>query len=108
MAQKTVTTLTDDLDGGKAVETVTFGVDGLVYEIDLSARNAKALRGALAPYVGAGRRAPSARVRKIAVRSDTGHDPAAVRAWASSNKVKVSSRGRISADVLAQYRDAGN
>jgi hypothetical protein len=108
MAQKTITTLTDDLEGGKAVETVTFGVDGLMYDIDLSARNAKALRGALDQYVAAGRRVPGARVRKAAGRSDTGHDPAAVRAWASSNKIKVSTRGRISADVLAQYQDAGN
>jgi hypothetical protein len=108
MAQKTVTTLTDDLDGTKAVETVTFGVDGVIYEIDLSAKNAKALRGALDQYVTAGRRTPGARVRKTASRSNAGYDPSAVRAWASSNKVKVSSRGRISADVLAQYRDAGN
>ena len=55
MAQVTNVKLLDDLDGTKAVETVSFGVDGVGYEIDLNAKNAKALRKALAEFVGAGR-----------------------------------------------------
>jgi len=31
-----------------------------------------------------------------------------VRAWAASNKIKVSPRGRISAAVIEQYRAAGH
>ena len=44
MAQKVTVELEDDLDGGPADETVRFGVDGSDYEIDLSKRNAAALR----------------------------------------------------------------
>ena len=36
--------------------TVRFGLDGAEYEIDLNAEHAKALRDALARYVGAARR----------------------------------------------------
>jgi hypothetical protein len=43
MAQRLSATHTDDLDGGKAAETVSFAMDGVQYEIDLSARNAKSL-----------------------------------------------------------------
>ena len=40
MAQKVKIILVDDLDGGSADETVRFGLDGVSYEIDLSADNA--------------------------------------------------------------------
>ena len=44
MAQKVNIVLVDDLDGTEATETVTFGLDGVSYEIDLSAANATRLR----------------------------------------------------------------
>ena len=56
MAQRVVVTLSDDIDGGEAAETVAFGLDGKSYEIDLNPANAKKLRKALAPYVEAGRK----------------------------------------------------
>ena len=40
MAQRVQIVLEDDLDGGVAAETVTFGLDGVNYEIDLSDKNA--------------------------------------------------------------------
>ena len=49
MAQKINVILVDDLDGSDAVETVSFGLDGSQYEIDLSKKNAEVLRKALAP-----------------------------------------------------------
>ena len=39
MAQKVLTMLTDDLDGSDASETITFGLDGVTYEIDLNTKN---------------------------------------------------------------------
>ena len=36
MAQKVEVTLIDDLDGGKADETISFSLDGAQYVIDLS------------------------------------------------------------------------
>jgi hypothetical protein len=59
MAQKIQVLFIDDLDGGEAEETVRFGLDGADYEIDLSAKNAAALRKALARYVDPARRAPA-------------------------------------------------
>ena len=38
MAQRVQIILEDDYDGGDADETVSFGLDGVEYEIDLSAR----------------------------------------------------------------------
>ena len=49
MAQKITVALEDDLDGGPADETVRFGIGGAEYEIDLSKKNARALRRRLAP-----------------------------------------------------------
>ena len=57
MAQKVTVELEDDLDGGPAEETVRFGVDGSEYEIDLSKKNAAALRRKLAPFIDHARKA---------------------------------------------------
>jgi hypothetical protein len=43
---------------GPADETVRSGVDGAEYEIDLSAKNAAAFRGKLAPFIDHARKAP--------------------------------------------------
>jgi len=48
MAQKVEVTLVDDLDGGKADETISFSLDGTQYVIDLSGKNATRLRESLA------------------------------------------------------------
>lgn len=55
MAKTTIIKLTDDFDGGNADETVEFSLDGKVYEVDLSKRNANALRKALQPYIDVSR-----------------------------------------------------
>jgi hypothetical protein len=104
VAQKVQVILVDDLNGGDAVETVGFALDGVAYEIDLSAKNAAGLRDALAVYVGAGRRMGGRRkTRGGAVR---GTSPSDIRAWARSNGWKVSDRGRVPADVRAAYAAA--
>lgn len=61
VAQRVVVTLSDDIDGGAAAETVTFALDGKSYEIDLNTSNAKKLRKALAPYMAAGRKQTNSR-----------------------------------------------
>ncbi|MFC8506230.1 Lsr2 family protein [Streptomyces sp. NPDC057411] len=113
MAQRVVVTLFDDIDGGEAAETVAFGLDGKMYEIDLNPANAKKLRKALAPYLAAGRKLSATGHRKNA-RPDVGDfrhttlepDPAAVRAWAQSNKMDVPARGRIPKRVYEAFRAA--
>lgn len=110
MAQKINVTLEDDLTGGPADETVSFGLDGTSYEIDLTTKNAKALRDALAAYVGAGRRATSGSGRRSSSRRGSGggnrERTAEVRAWARKKGIKVSERGRVSSDVIAQFEAA--
>ena len=59
VAQRTITTLIDDIDGSEASETVVFGLDGTTYEIDLSEAHAEDLREVLSPYVSVARRAGS-------------------------------------------------
>lgn len=110
MAQRVVVSLSDDIDGGEASETVTFGLDGKTYEIDLNPANAKKLRKALAPYQAAGRRQTNAaRHGRTAVtyrHTALAPDPAAVRAWALSHKMDVPARGRIPKRVYEAFREA--
>jgi Lsr2 len=110
MAQKVTVTLVDDLDGGTAEETVEFGIDGVSYEIDLSAGNAGKLRDSLADYVSNARKAGGRRkATGPARRAGSGRasvdreQNAAIREWARKNGYNVSDRGRIPAEVLDAY-----
>jgi hypothetical protein len=105
MAQKVQVVLVDDVDGGEAVETVSFSLDGVGYEIDLSASNAAALRDAFVPWVSAGRRVSG---RRSAGRGrGRGHsDASTIREWAKANGYAVSERGRVSAEIREAYAAA--
>ena len=106
MAQRVSVVLVDDIDGNEATETVSFGLDGVQYEIDLSEANADKLREALAPYIGHARRAGgrkrSSSGRSGGSRSD-GPSAADVRTWARENGWEVPDRGRVSAEVRQAY-----
>ncbi|WP_119294707.1 Lsr2 family protein [Streptomyces sp. YIM 130001] len=113
MAQRVVVTLSDDIDGGEAAETIAFGLDGKSYEIDLNPANAKKLRSALAPYLHAGRKQPKSGTkasvrngRPTATFTTVTADPAAVRAWARSHKMDVPARGRIPKKVYEAFNAA--
>ncbi len=106
MAQKVQVVLVDDLDGGVAEETVSFALDGVSYEVDLSAKNAAKLREDLASWVGIARRA-GGRARKGTRRAAArGGSSADIRAWAREQGLSVSERGRIPAEIVAQYEAA--
>jgi hypothetical protein len=51
MARKIEVLFTDDLDGSEASETISFTLDGVSYEIDLSSSNAAKFRTDLARYI---------------------------------------------------------
>ncbi|NHC15793.1 histone-like nucleoid-structuring protein Lsr2 [Motilibacter deserti] len=117
MAQKTIVTLEDDLDGGPADETLTFALDGVTYEIDLNEDNAQALRDALAPYVGNARRVSGRSTARSSSRGSRAasapaaaparrQDSASIREWARQNGHTVNERGRIPAAVLEAYEQA--
>jgi len=104
MARTVVVIITDDLDGSPDAETVTFGLDGTKYEMDLGEANRAKLLGALAPFIEAARRVNRGGRRRVADRPPAARtDRAAVRAWARESGLAVSERGRISADVMKQY-----
>ncbi|CAL9467370.1 Nucleoid-associated protein Lsr2 [Streptomyces sp. enrichment culture] len=104
MAQRVVVTLFDDIDGSEAAETIAFGLDGRTYEIDLNEANARKLRETLEPYVAAGRkRSASGRAYR---QTEVAPDPAAVRAWAQSNRMDVPARGRIPKKVYEAFAAA--
>lgn len=113
MAKQTTVTLIDDLDGGEAEEQIEFSVDGRAYEIDLSAKNAEALRDALAPYVSAARRVSGGSRRGSAAVAAPVSRPVsdreqnqAIREWAVAQGMKISERGRIPSNVLESYHAA--
>ncbi len=113
MAKRATTLLIDDIDGSEAAETVTFGLDGTLFEIDLNETHAEDLREVLAPFVSVARRVSGASRRGQASagsepQSKAEVDPKAVRAWAEANGVTVNARGRLKADVIEQYRAAGH
>jgi hypothetical protein len=119
MAQRVTTLLLDDIDGTEAAETITFGVDGAGYEIDLNGVHAKALREALAPYVEAGRRVggrtkPIRPHRTIEIPNANGRRPArpdpaqtgAIRTWANKNGFKIGGKGRLPLNVVQAWEAA--
>jgi hypothetical protein len=106
VTSKVLVVLEDDVDGSKASETVSFAIDGTQYEIDLNDQNAKKLRDALDGYVSKARKVRGK--RSTSRKASSGVDLKAVRAWAASNGIELSSRGRVPGSVLDQYRAAGN
>lgn len=114
MAQKVQVLLVDDIDGGTADETVTFGLDGVTYEIDLTSDNAAKLRDAFAEWVGHARKVSGRASSRSTGRSSSSsssrsarsNEAQEIREWAKANGHQVSERGRISAEVKKAYDDA--
>jgi hypothetical protein len=118
MAQQVNVKFVDDLDGSDAAGTVSFGLDGKIYEIDLSDDNAAKLRDSLAAFVGAARKSGGSAVtgsrRSQKMTASSAPRPqslnrdqtAAIRAWARQNGHQVSDRGRISKTVVDAFEAA--
>src|SRR5438067_6440686 len=106
MAQRVTIALEDDLDGGPADETVRFGFGGADYEIDLSTKNAAALRRQLAPFIEHARKAGRGQSRRAARTAASRQRSSDIRAWAHDQGIAVSERGRIPASVVEQYQAA--
>jgi hypothetical protein len=104
MAIRRITILEDDLDGSDADETVMFALDGKAYEIDLTDKHASDLRSAFRPYIEAGRKVSSSRIKGRSTRAGKAPSSAQVRAWAEDQGLPVNSRGKIRADILERYQ----
>jgi hypothetical protein len=107
MAQRVQVVLTDDIDGGEGAETVSFSYNGVDYELDLSAKNAKKFHDSLQFYADHGRRL-GGRTRSSGGSKTTkvSSDNATIRAWAKANGIDVPARGRISGSVREQFEAA--
>jgi hypothetical protein len=107
LAQKVTVALIDDLDGDVGSETVSFGLDGKRYDIDLSQKNADELRELLSDFVTAARvvtnGSPSV---KRQARSSNAEELQAIRDWAAENGLEVAKRGRIARAVVDAYHAA--
>ncbi|ELB90975.1 hypothetical protein Rwratislav_21593 [Rhodococcus wratislaviensis IFP 2016] len=114
MARKVVVEMVDDIDGtvfGDDGESISYAVDGIEYVIDLKDEYAKELRETFEYYI-----AHSTRVGGRKHRSDRQANPAAakrqpgetqkIRAWAIEQGYKLSSRGRIPAEIEQAFHDA--
>ena len=112
MAEKTVVTLVDDLDGSAAKERVQFSFRGTSYEIDLSDTNAADFDIAMGKFIAGARKVGSTSGRtKGSTRRSTSsglsaEELAQVRVWAANNQIPVSPRGRIPKEILTQYQQA--
>ncbi|MFG3710829.1 Lsr2 family protein [Micromonospora sp. NPDC047730] len=117
MARQQLVIMTDDITGeditGKpGAGTVPFAIDGIRYEIDLSASERDKLRDLMKPYVKAGRRVTGVvRALPSVGRGPARTDPRQLqeqrRWWRENYKVldlrEPSDKGRIPREVVAAY-----
>lgn len=113
MAQEVNIVLVSDLTGEEipqgAGETISYALDGVTYEIDLTDSEAETFRGLFADHLSVSRRVGGRRQRGTASASSATHNrPSAadIRAWAKDNGHDVPGRGRIPAEVRDAYKNA--
>jgi hypothetical protein len=105
MATRTITSLVDDVDQSEAAETLSFGIEGITYEIDLSQNNTAKLRDDLAPWVAKARRTGGRRSSRSTGRANKAQ-AAGVREWLRQHGHEVSTRGRIPANLQELYKSS--
>ncbi|HZA10344.1 Lsr2 family protein [Mycobacterium sp.] len=112
MSRKVNVKWVDDSDGKSlADERLKFALDGVHYEIDLSAKHAKRLRDQLRPWIKAGRRV-GGRKRRYSGFGGGYLEPldreqhAVIREWAIRNGYGVGRRGRIPRTVVAAFQES--
>lgn len=121
MAQKVLVQMVDDLDGTSTddVETVTFGLDGVTYEIDLGPDNAQRLRDEIAEFVGSARRvggrikrgaaakaAPASKDGRKSSSPANREQTKAIREWARGQGHDLADRGRIPQHIIDAFEEA--
>ena len=110
MAQRVSVTYACDYDDKEIPagqqRSITFGIDGREYEIDLCARHSERLSEAVGKFAEHARKATVKGSRRR--RRTTAHRQrsAEIRAWAKSSGIEVSDRGRIPGHVLAGFESS--
>ena len=106
MARKVYVQLVDDIDE-KPIESggehITYSVNGVSYEIDLSDKNAKEFHRKLDYYIEHSTKVGGKRTKKSSAPTTGAKRDAnqtkAIREWAKANGHNISARGRIPAEV---------
>lgn len=117
MAQKVLVQFVDDLDGTESeeIETLSFGLDGVQYEIDLGAENSARLRESVAPYIDSARRVSGRLKRGTATKTSSSaktgssvdrEQTRAIRDWARQQGHELSDRGRIPGHIIQAFEEA--
>lgn len=126
MARSTITVITSDISGEKAEETLTFGLSGRHYSIDLTTAEANELRSVIEPYAekaealnlksvrknyqdpksGRSKKASTGSSARISTTAETSEDRVLLRQWARENGYSIGDRGRISEEIRDAYADA--
>lgn len=95
----TLTITTDDIDGSREAETVSFSYNHVQYEIDLSIKNKKMLETVLAPYIDKARRSGMAS-------RPTRRQPTAVAVnYRDLDNIGLEHRGKVTADEARLVRE---
>lgn len=109
MAQEIITRLIDDIDGTEGAETVIFGLDGELLEIDLSEKNAKKLKDAIRPFATKARKhvvkqKHTSTSKKKSTQPNS--EIPVIRKWAQEQGLPVGDKGRIPMEIQNAYYDA--
>ena len=107
MAQKVSVTFACDYDSKEIPDgeqlTRAFSLDGRDYEIDLCVKHSQKFDEAVKRFAGKARRATT-RVARTKRRTTAHRQRSAdIRAWAKDSDIEVNDRGRIPAQIIAQY-----
>jgi hypothetical protein len=103
MARRVI--LADDLTNVESedVETITYMVQGVFYEIDLSEDSWKKMDSALARFIKNSREITrAAAITRFTQTSDSENEK--IREWARSQGYEVGERGRISEEIRQGYQ----
>lgn len=113
MARREIIELIDDMDGTLAEETVLFGLDGQMFEIDLSSKNAAQLRAVLEDFISSARKVRGNVVpikgayNKVNLRPKRSMDreqSMAIRNWCDKHVPgSVSMRGRLAQPYIDAF-----
>lgn len=110
MAQRATVYHLDDLElqvSGERVPAihrgVRFGLDGKLYEIDLSDDNYRKLADVLHPFKQAARRSGTSGRRSTTAPSRPQRDNDAIRRWAREQGMTVADVGRVPANIVEKY-----
>ena len=113
MATRHVAHYIDDIDGSEAHETIHFSIDGKHYEIDLKNEHAVQLRDALGRFTAVARPVVHRGSGRTTTRGTAARAAAAdkerlakIRDWARAHGHQVADRGRIPANIVADYEAA--